>query len=79
MIDLERQHQDLHHISSVGVTTHFQSHSLGLKKSKQFNQSDIAIDTVVLTLMLSINRPLEFAGKRRTVLFCKVSEHLKCL
>ena len=45
---------------STRVATHFLEQLTRLiKKSKQFNQSDIASDIAALTLTLCVNRPLE--------------------
>ena len=44
--------------SGAGVAIHFWSDSLDfIKKSEQFNESDIPSDIAALTLTLSVNRP----------------------
>ena len=57
--NLEWQRQRLRHIWPIGVSTHFWKTLFLIKKSKQFNQSDIARDIPALTLALSVNDPLQ--------------------
>ena len=58
MIDVELQHEHLHHLLSIGFTTHIGETHLVIKKSEQFSQSNITRYITSLTLTLNVWGPL---------------------